>query len=107
MPERKIKQGLIEGKPVSVGWSPAHRYLLQATQISAELASQAVGKVSIKSLGWPCIQNQQECWGDLDRSRSISRSRHGVSCGLVSNFVFCHKNIRKSLASFEQMRNMA
>lgn len=38
-------------------------------QLSAEWASQAVGQASVKSAGWPWVQNQQGCWGALDKSR--------------------------------------
>lgn len=38
-------------------------------QASAEWASQAVGQASVKSGGWPWVQNQQECWCALDKSQ--------------------------------------
>lgn len=42
-----MKRGLIKGNTVSVLWAPVHRYILKVMQISAELESQTVGKVSV------------------------------------------------------------
>ena len=44
-----MKRGLIKGSTVSVLWATVHRYILKVMQVSAELGSQTVGKVSVTS----------------------------------------------------------
>ena len=105
-----MKQGLIKGNTVSVLWAPVHRYILKVTQVSAELESQTVGKVSVTSPwaghGFETSKDAGAAWTEV---RRIWRYGHSVPCGLtlILIFVFSAKNIRKSLEGFEPMRNTA
>lgn len=103
-----MKGGSIKGNSVSVLWAPVHRYTLKVMQISAELESQTVGKVSITSPwaghGFKTSKTAGATWTEV---RSIWRSGHSVPCGLMLIFVFSSKNIRKSLEGFEPTRNVA